>query len=111
MPEKFSEEDVAAQTAKLVGVVTSDPFKEIVAELAGYPEPERKQRAGEMLTVEGLRARGVDIPAGLRLTSRVFERPADGAAAPGLDVIAHTEQAPLGWCASLGQWLCISYGQ
>jgi hypothetical protein len=110
MPEKFEEDDVIQQTEKLVGVVTSEPFKEIVTELANYPEAERKSRATQMLTVDSLRARGVQIPEGLRISSRIFERPGDGATAPGLDVVAHGDQTPMGFCVSLGQWLCVSWG-
>lgn len=61
------------------------------------------EKVGEMLTIEGLRKAGADIPEDFRLTSRVFEDKVNGLrfeVTPKLDRIPDID--PLGWGACAG---------
>lgn len=105
-----SHPDPTALADQLGKVVTSPQFQGIIQELASLPESEREARARELASPDTLRARGVPyLPEGLRLSTRVFERPSEGASATG-DVEAHAAatgtEPDLTVCVSVGG-LCV----
>lgn len=119
---------VSAQVGHLVSVVTQPAFRRLIKEVEGTPSEQRLEAATRLATVDNLRARGVSIPQGLRLSMRWFENdpgithgsltgtpeaPAvtKEAAAPEA-AAAEAAMIPAGLtiCLSLGFFICASVG-
>jgi hypothetical protein len=95
--------------ASLNHLVTDQKFLDIINDIARAPHGEQSAKAAELLTTDELVRRGIPVPAGARLSSRLFEDPAMGRASEG-EVLAHIagEAAPEGWsvCGSVGA-VCV----
>lgn len=91
-------------TGSVIETITSPEFIErmrVVREKAANGDG--LEEVGKMLTLEGLRKAGADIPDDFRLTSRVFEDRVNGLrfeVTPKLDGISPID--PLGWGACAG---------
>lgn len=109
-PPMPTAEELKQQAATLSDVVRHPGFVSIVQELEDTPPEQRDAKAAELASIDNLRARGVPIPEGMRLTTRWFENPEEGAKSDG-ELVGHAEQVPgLTICGSLGWFLCISVG-
>ena len=67
-PEEFK-----AATNRLVETVTSDEMVERMRAFKHLPPEDRLAQASKLLSVEGLKERGVEMPEGMRISSRYFE--------------------------------------
>lgn len=109
---RVNQEYLTAQIDEFIEVIASDGFLDYVNGIGALPtHQERRDETARTASVETLESLGVPTPEGLRLTTRAFETPEDGIAAlsslvsvrPGLD-------PRMGFCVSLGFYLCVSYG-
>lgn len=115
--ENLSPERIVQAGEELVRVVTSPQYLEAAAEVNALPVEQRLEAVKELLSVEALRARGLEIPEGLRISPRWFEPPtagvlsADSADSAESEVLAHgAAPATSTLCISVGTVLCVSYG-
>lgn len=110
--------DLAQQAAILTAITTHPAILEMLREVEAVPEPQRMQKAEQLATVDAMKARGIPVPAGVRLTTRYFEDPnapqiqaqivSGGPAEP---VAAMVQAAGTSICASLGFFFCVSVGR
>ncbi|MHA6757810.1 hypothetical protein [Streptacidiphilus sp. PAMC 29251] len=108
MNEDLSPESVREASEQLIRVVTSPQYLEMAAEINALPQEDRFEATKTLLTVDALRARGLDIPESLRISPRWFEPPQVGLVTAD-DVLAH--QAPGSTtCISVGEIVCVSHG-
>jgi hypothetical protein len=98
---------VEGLAAALNQLVTNQQFLGIINDIALAPEAERQAKAAELLTTEELERRGIPVPPGARLSSRLFEDPEAGRI-EGHEVLAHGQQIVEGWsvCGSVGG-ICV----
>ena len=62
---------------KLVQIVSQPEFTALLREIEDAPEDSQAENAQQLATVSEFRKRGLPIPEGLRVTTRVFENPDD----------------------------------
>ncbi len=104
------------QIENLVEVVTRSEFTSLLHEIENAPEADRPEVAQRLATVSTLRERGLPIPEGLRITTRVFENPDDPRTVATSIVDDRSpegiaRQASGGTiCVSVGEIVCVSYG-
>jgi len=103
---------ISQQIDEFIEVVSSEAFIDYVNGIASLPtHEERRTRTAETATLDTLAERGVPITPGLRITTREFEAPADGRTAATPLVQVRPDLDPrMGFCVSLGFYLCASYG-
>jgi hypothetical protein len=114
-------DEMAQQAAALVAVTTSPAFLEILHEIEAEPEAQRMQKAQQLATVDTMRARGIPVPAGVRLTTRYFEDPAatqinaqlvSGGPAESAPIVGGPSPRPsAAVCVSGGFFVCVSVGR
>jgi hypothetical protein len=109
MKEDLSPDHIREASEALIRVVTSPQYLAVAAEINALPLPERERATLELMTVDGLRSRGLQVPDGLRISPRWFEPPAAGRNADNAEVLAHGA-AELGTCVSVGEIVCVSQG-
>jgi hypothetical protein len=104
------------QIESLVDVVTRAEFTDLLRAIENAPEADRPEVAQQVATVSALRERGIPIPEGLRITTRVFENPDDPRTIATSTVddrrpeAAAREAGGGTVCVSVGEILCVSYG-
>lgn len=62
-----------AHTDKIIAAITSPAYVEAMKKLRGTPSEMRRALAEKILTPDALRAAGVPLPAGMRISSRYFQ--------------------------------------
>jgi hypothetical protein len=65
------------ESEKILGCVTNPRFLEQLEEIRRVPRDRRIGEAAKRLTPDALRKAGVDVPEGVRLSSRYFEQGED----------------------------------
>jgi hypothetical protein len=115
MQEDLSPDHIREASEALIRVVTSPQYLTVAAEINSMPPDERHQATMELMTVEGLRSRGLQVPDGLRISPRWFEPPEAGLLAESAEVLAHgatNPNDPSGGttCVSVGEIVCVSHG-
>lgn len=109
MPDTPKPSSIQELATSLNQLVTNQKFLDIINDIAHAPRAEQPAKAAELLTTEELSRRGIPVPAGARLSSRLFEDPEVGRATEG-EVLAHMsgESVPEGWsvCGSVGG-ICV----
>ena len=66
-------EKLRAMTNEIIEAITSDEFLSRMESMREATLQERLEMAQKLLSVEGLRKAGVDLPEGMRISSRYFE--------------------------------------
>lgn len=109
---RLTKEKVNEVIDGLIDVVGSEQFVGYVNEISAVPShSERNKMTAETANLENLKQLGIDVPAEMRLTTRQFENPADGKDADSPLVKVNPALDPrMGFCGSLGFYLCASYG-
>lgn len=110
MPDDIDAAHLANITNDLIGVISSPQFVAAMKNLKATPLNQRLAVASTTLTPAALQAAGVNLPTGMRITSRYFE--------PGSpDIIEVTEQGAVIRNANLlpqlgaaGAWGCACGG-
>lgn len=75
MPESdISREHLKEITTQMVEAITSPAYVEAMRAVKSAPEGKRLEEAMRRLTPEALRAQGVPLPQGMRISSRYFEK-------------------------------------
>lgn len=109
---RINQEYLTKQIDEFIEVIASDAFLDYVNGIAELPSHEqRREETARTASVTTLERVGVPTPEGLRLTTRAFETPEDGQAA--LTPLVRVQPAldpRMGFCVSLGFYLCVSYG-
>jgi hypothetical protein len=107
------------QIERLVEIVSRSEFTDLIAEIENASEEDRAEVAQSLANVVAFRERGIPVPEGLRVTTRVFENPDDprtittsivddrspAARRPPADEVRGA------LCASVGVVVCASYGE
>jgi hypothetical protein len=109
---RVNKEVLEDQIDQFIDIISSDGFLDYVNGIAELPTfSERRLHTIETANVETLRSLNVPTPEGLRLTTREFELPEDGVAVgtPLVQIRPGTDPR-MGWCVSLGFYLCASFG-
>jgi hypothetical protein len=73
MPEELSSEHLREVTTKMIQAISSPPYVEAMRAIKSAPKGRRLDEALRRLTPEALRAEGVPLPEGMRISSRYFE--------------------------------------
>lgn len=109
---RANKESLEQQIDQFIDIIATDGFLDYVNGIAELPTfAERRVRTLETANIETLRSMNVPTPDGLRLTTREFEIPEDGVAAGTPLVQVRPGSDPrMGWCVSLGFYLCASFG-
>ncbi len=74
MDEELSAERLREITAKMVDAISSPAYVEAMRAVKAAPEGQRLAEAMRRLTPDVLRAQGVPLPEGMRISSRYFEK-------------------------------------
>lgn len=107
-----NKQEISKQIDAFIEVISSEGFLDYVNSIGDLPTyTSRREETARTANLQTLEDRGVLTPAGLRLTTREFEFPADGRASrsplvqvrPGLD-------PRMGFCVSIGYIVCASFG-
>lgn len=109
---RVNQETVTKQINEFIDIISTDEFLDYVNSIAQLPTySERREYTAETANVSTLEKFGVPTPEGLRLTTREFEVPEDGrsAATPLVRVRPGTDPR-MGFCVSIGYFVCASYG-
>lgn len=117
-PYKVREDDIRDQVTTLGEIVSNPKFVNILEELEEASAEERPHVLRRIASVDTFREYGIPTPEGLRVAPRVFEK-TDAATRTGEyapyesgDVMQTTAPAPMmGLCASVGFYVCVSYGR
>lgn len=109
---RVTREVITDQINEFIDVIATDDFVDYVNGIGELPShAARKEATARTAQLSTLESMGVVTPDDLRISTREFELPGDGATAnsplptirPGLD-------PRMGFCVSLGFYLCVSYG-
>jgi hypothetical protein len=73
MVEKVTRERLKKMTDEIIEAITSDEFMSRMAQLRTASLDKRLETAQSLLSVDGLRKAGVNLPDGMRISSRYFE--------------------------------------
>jgi hypothetical protein len=112
--ESYSGPDpVSEQTALLAQIATHPAVRRIIHEIEQAPAQDRLATAERVATVQALEADGLDVPDGLRVTTRYFEDPStllrgEVVVKPTAEMFAESAGGTL--CVSVGEIVCVSYG-
>lgn len=109
---RVNKETVTNQINQFIDIISTDGFLDYVNGIAKLPPySERREHTAKTANVPTLEKYDVPTPAGLRLTTREFEVPADGRAAgmPLVQVRPGTDPR-MGFCVSIGVIVCASFG-
>lgn len=68
-----SAEELKKMTDSIIEAITSDEFLERMEEIRKSSIDDRLLRARDLLSIDGLRQAGVNLPDGMRVSSRYFE--------------------------------------
>jgi hypothetical protein len=74
MPDELSSENLKEIVGKMVDAITSSAYVEAMRAVKSAPEGQRLDEAIRRLTPDALRAQGVRLPEGMRISSRYFEK-------------------------------------
>lgn len=115
MPEEhYPESDlIRKQTEFLSEIATHPALRQILTEIEQEPPENRLATAERIASVEALEAQGVNIPEGLRITTRYFENSdtlvrGDVIINPTAETFLESARGTL--CVSVGEIVCASYG-
>lgn len=98
-----------AEDARIVSQVATHPaFIALLDEIRAAPESDRLATAERLANLEELRARGLELPAGSRLTTRYFEDPY--AALAGSVKVDSENVTDIGPDKAVGSTICYSLG-
>jgi len=64
---------VKKEMDQLITMITHPAFVDAMKQMKASPVSKRRELGTKVLTVKSLKAQGVDIPPGMRLTTRYFE--------------------------------------
>jgi hypothetical protein len=113
-------EKIKDMTERLNEVVTHPEFINIIHKIESTPLGERMEFVSKHVTPTALTEKGIPMPEGFRITTRVFDDPGITAAqyTEDKDVMVPTRGRPprvggsggTTLCASLGFFLCVSIG-
>lgn len=111
-------EQLASHVAAISAVATRPEFVQILREIHSAPESERLSTAERLASLEELRARGLDLPEGSRITTRYFEEPVGDIGGSLLLSTETTAAEPISGvsashttiCYSVGAIVCVSVG-
>jgi hypothetical protein len=78
----------------MIAAIASPPFVAAMAALRAVPEAQRLAQGANLLSPAALRAQGVQLPAGMRITTRYFE--------PGKPAIEFHDPLPAGAAVAVG---------
>lgn len=95
----------------------SDPkFIDLIQEVNSKPKDQRNEYAKKVANVNELKNRGIPVPEGFRLTTRIFEDPEKPSSIYDEEgnVVSPNVAVPVTVCISLGVgelvYVCVSYG-
>jgi len=105
-------ERIQKQIDELTKVVASPEFIEMVAELEAAPEDERYDLVRAFADRKTLAKHGVGMSDEFRITTRVFEEPEVGRTKVGESPSRDRPHGypMMGFCGSVGFFVCVSYG-
>ena len=101
MPGKVTRERLRKMTDEIIEAITSDEFMRRMNQLKTAPLEERLETARGLLSVDGLRQAGVDLPEGMRVSSRYFEENVGTFEFGNSDVVAELQTAAPGFVEKL----------
>lgn len=110
-----STEELREKIETLSRIASEPAFLEILAEIESAPEAERLAVATRLARLQTLGRRGLNVPAGTRLTTRYFEAPQAATRgdvridAAGIVDRAEEAAAPT-VCVSVGYIVCVTVG-
>ncbi len=109
---KANKDALTRQIDEFVDIISSEAFLGYVNEIGQLTtHGERRRLTEATATLEHLEQVGVPVHPQLRIATREFELPEDGLAATSPLVRVRPDLDPrMGWCVSLGFYLCVSYG-
>lgn len=104
---------LSEQTKLLSQIATHPVLRRMLSEIEQAPPQDRLATAERLASVEALAGEGVEIPEGLRITTRYFENPdslvrGDIMMNPKADSFEAAGGGTL--CVSVGEIVCVSYG-
>lgn len=106
--------DPMRQQIELLSQIATHPaLRQILTQIQEAPPQDRLATAERLASIEQLEAQGVNIPEGLRVTTRYFEDPdallrADVMVKPTAEQFLRSGGGTL--CVSVGEIVCVSYG-
>lgn len=112
MADRQSSDAISDQIKLLTQISTHPALRQILSEIQKAPAEQRLATAERIASVDALAAKGVEIPKGLKISTRYFENP--NAVVRG-DVMMNPKpdlmRAAGGTlCVSVGEIICVSYG-